>query len=168
MNSLISKQWCGILSGFAVIAWACGSLQAARSVSHYGVTVHFAGDLQTGKFANGEPWIIGPAVVVGIDKPSIPTTTSTTGGAMINPIPGDRPQGFCPRYAGASEVSRYDPALDVSLNYPFTVNAGDSLIVARAIGEEAENSFHGYRAMVESIVGFTFFSEAPPEGSFRP
>lgn len=139
-----------------------------KSVSHYGVTVYFADDHEVGKFANGEPWIIGPATVTAIDKPSIPITTSTTGGAMINPIPGDHPQGFCPRYSGATESCRYDPVLDVSLKYPFTVNAGDSLIVARAIGEEAEHDGGAYRAMVESVVGFTFLAEAPPSGSFRP
>ncbi len=150
-----------LLSLLSVLLGAIPSY-AAQFVSHYGVTVHFADDHSVGKFANGEPWIIGPVTVTGIDKPSIPLTSPYTGGAMINPIPSG-PQGFCPRNSQPTERAVYDPTLDVSLKYPFKLAVGDSLIVARSIEPPNDNANY-----IESIVGFTVLGEVPPDGSFRP
>ena len=137
-------------------------LHGADSISYYGVTLHFSVDCIVGKFADGEPWIVGPVSVTGIDKPSIPLDSKFTGGAMINPIPGGL-QGFCPRNSDPTLVHRYDASLDVSLKYPFTLAAGDSLIVARTTEPPNDTA-----NMIESIVGFTVLASAPPEGSFRP
>lgn len=166
MNKSFKKNLIGALSGLFAISWIPIPLQAAKSVSHYGVTVYFAEDHLIGKFANGEPWIIGPVTVTGIDKPSVPLTTQTTGGAMLNPTPGGK-QGFCPRYTQQSDHP-YDLSLDISLQYPFTAKAGDSLVVARAIGQEAQQSGGAYDAFVDVIVGFIFLAEPPAAGSFRP
>ncbi len=150
-----------LLSGVCFIKLA----QAGSSITYYEVTLHFQEDtIVSGKFANGEPWIIGTLTVTGIDNPTLPISSTRKGGAMINPIPGGK-QGFMPQLVATPEIPHphgYDPALDVSRHYPFTVNVGDSLVVGRAT--EIENK----AVLMESIVGFTFLATPPPEGSFRP
>ena len=138
-------------------------LRAAQSVSHYGITWTFSADRPTGKFANGEPWVVGPVTITAIDKPSVPLGSTPVGGAMINPIP-NRPQGYCPKYTNIGDRSVYDASLDVSLKYPFDLVAGDSLITARALntGESGGNDH------VDTVSALTVLPAAPPEGSFRP
>ncbi len=164
MNASLSKFFKTSLPWAVAIVLTSNSLYGDQSVTHYGVTVHFAEDHAIGKFANGEPYIVlsGAGSVTSIDKPSIPSDSVYTGGAMLNPVPGGL-QGFCPRNSNPTNPVRYSAALDVSLSYPFTVNAGDSLIVATSI--DAPLAGNNY---VQSIVMFTFLPEAPPEGSFRP
>lgn len=166
MDKLFTKLPKGVFYGLFVFSWISISLQAANFVSHYGVTVHFADDHLIGKFANGEPWVVGPVTVTGIDKPSAPADPAYPGGAMVNPVPGFA-QGFCPNYTSVSEHP-YNPKLDVSLNYPFTVNAGDSLIVARSIPWANHSDGGGYDACVDVVVGMIFLAEPPPADSFRP
>ena len=138
-------------------------LRAAQSVSHYGITWTFSADRPTGKFANGEPWVIGPVTITAIQKPSVPVDSTPVGGAMINPIP-NRVQGYCPRYTNAGDRSVYDASLDVSLKYPFDLATGDALVTARALntGEAGGNNY------VDTICILTVIAAAPPEGSFRP
>lgn len=162
MNTIFSHLSRGVLVSLLFTGLCVVPLHAVNSINHYEVTVRFAGDHQVGQFANGEPWIVGPVTVTGIDKPSVPIDSVYTGGAMINPVPGG-PQGFCPRNNEPSNPVRYSAGLDVSLNYPFAVQAGDSLIVARSIDTPAAGNNY-----VKSIVVFTFLSSPPPAGSFRP
>lgn len=152
------------VGSLGIFALALSPVHAADSVSHYGVTVHFAEDHPTGQFANGEPYIVlsGAGSVTGIDKPSIPIDSIFTGGAMLNPVPGGL-QGFCPRNNNSTNPVRYSAALDVSLICPFNVNTGDSLIVATSI--DAPLAGNNY---VQSVVVFTFLAETPAAGSFRP
>lgn len=164
---------CGVANcniGYTASAHSCvasnsGQITAAKSISYYGVTIHFSEFHSVGKFANGEPWVVGPVTVTGIDKPSLPINSPRTGGAMINPIPGGA-QGFASSLVSTDAIPHvhgYKASLDVSLKYPFVVKAGDSLIVSRA-SETEPNSPN----LVEVIIGLIVFDRAPPEGSFRP
>ena len=146
------------------------SLQAANSVTHNGVTVHFTPDRTIGYWANGEPYISGGSITVsGIDKPNFPEGSGgAVGGAMINPLVGETRQGFCPRDTWDATAHYYDQRLDVSLRYPFNVTEGESLVVARAIGEGHEDEGGAYSAYIDSIVGFLVLPTDPPAGSFRP
>ena len=138
-------------------------LRAAQSVSHYGITWTFSADRPTGKFANGEPWVVGPVTITAIDKPSVPVGSTRTGGAMVNPVP-NRPQGYCPTFAAPYERSHYDSSLDVSLKYPFDLAVGDSLITAAAL-DNGENSGNNY---VDRVCVLTVLASEPPDGAFRP
>ncbi|MBC7766445.1 chitobiase/beta-hexosaminidase C-terminal domain-containing protein, partial [Arenimonas sp.] len=142
------------------------------SLTYYGVTLTFATSTanpefpQCGQFANGEPWLVAPKVIItNINKPPVPLDSNNIGGAMINPVPLHA-QGYAPGL-GAGHPHVYNPSLDVSLGVstltPLLVNAGDSLIVARGTHPPGDNA-----NLIESIVGFVVLNQVPPAGSFRP
>src|SRR4030043_156535 len=54
-------------------------LHAATSVSKDGIVWTFDKDYTVGQFANGDYWVVGPVKV---------TSTTATGGSMVNPTPG--------------------------------------------------------------------------------
>ncbi len=151
--------------------------EVCSSITYYQVTLTFATTTENpefprcGKFANGEPWLVASKVIItNIYNPSIPLGDAYTGGAMINPVPSNFSQGYASRFwpGSATQAHHYDPALDVSLHYPFNLYMGDSLIVARLIGASAENDGGAYIAHVDSVIGFIVLDQIPPEGSFRP
>ena len=91
-----------------------------------------------GTFVNGDYWVIGPVIIIGIDPKSINNSGRAINGSMINPSPADEStfnmdQGY--DYAiGTSEAERntYNEALNVAWGVdsesPLIVSTGSSLI----------------------------------------
>ncbi len=134
------------------------------TIEHFGVTWTFAGTVVHGTFANGEPWVVGPCSCTAVDLPphQFPDTNTLAGGMMLNPMPlGD--QGYAPHIPVGYEFA-YDADLDVSLQLPLSLVAGDALVATRTrftASEPGKNSIY-------VLVGLVVLASAPAAGSFRP
>ena len=100
-NKLILRY----VSSAAIIA-SPANLHAASvdHISQYGITWTFQGNHESGQFANGDYWVVGPVSIIAIDPPSVEQigTTTLTGftpggsdpeprtmnGSMLNPMTG--------------------------------------------------------------------------------
>lgn len=140
-----------------------GLANAATSASQWGITWTFSEDRPTGKFANGDWWVVGPVTITNITPRPGHDGNPRNGGSMINPIPG-RTQGFY----GDSNSPPYDAAKNVSLRLPVTIQSGNSLYSTInnpdtwAAGAAAERTYFKETAIL------TILPAAPPAGSFRP
>lgn len=135
--------------------------QAAKSVSHYGITWTFLEDRPTGVFANGEPWVVGPVTIKRIDPVSNDSNPveGTRNGSMLNPIPNTR-QGFDSEPNTGIPETQYDAGKNVALKLPLQLASGD--ILASSITRKA------YPRFIDFVCVLTVLETSPPEGSFRP
>ena len=100
------NQFIGLYALTALIVAASPHLhaEAVNKISQYGITWTFKGKHESGQFANGDYWVVGPVNIIGIDPPSVEQigTTTLTGftldgsdpkprtmnGSMLNPMTG--------------------------------------------------------------------------------
>jgi len=139
-----------------------GTASAATSVSQFGITWAFDQDYETGQFANGDYWVVGPVTIVGIDPPSV-SGSRVMNGSMINPVGGSHQHGFD---SAASYDSSLNVALDVDSGNPLEVLANSSLVSTISLATPI-NSF-GVVHPVDTAAVLTVLDSAPAEGSFRP
>jgi len=149
-----------MLAFFTLTIFLCANSLGATQVSQFGITWSFDGDYQTGRFANGDYWIIGPVTIVGI-SPSSNSGGRVVNGSMINPSPSD---GLVQGYDSAT--LQYSDSLNVGLNVSssnrLTVSNDSSLVSTISI------SAAGNRPQLRTCAILTVLDSAPPEGSFRP
>ena len=137
---------------------------AATSVAQYGITWTFNQDRQVGQFINGDWWVVGPVTLTNID-PKTTATLDYSNGSMINPVPG-QPQGLY--YDSGTKSPPYSTALNISLQLPVTVQAGNSVYSTVdnpdtwTVGAAAEKTWFKETAVL------TVVAAAPAAGSFRP
>ena len=143
---------------------------AATQISQHGITWTFDRDYTTGKFANGDNWVVDPGngvVIINIDPASYSAGT-TVSGAMINPSPKDgNAQGFDERSGALGYTESLNVALDVSLGNPLTVRAGESLVsTTPRYGPTPDNS--KLTPYIDAAAILTVLSNVPAKNSFRP
>ena len=68
--------------------------EPAMSVSQFGIKWGFDKVYPTGRFANGDYWVIGPVKIVGISPKSQEVDGRTKHGSMVNPTTEPRIQGY--------------------------------------------------------------------------
>lgn len=131
----------------------------ATSLSQYGITWHFANEVQFGQFVNGDYWVIGPVTIEHI-TPAGEFHQESGGfrnGSMLDPeVVGG--QGFDSR-----EGHAYQATLDVSNRLPLTIEPTTSLVSSR--GDVSRDSL---RRWVSDYAILTVVDKAPPTNSFRP
>jgi hypothetical protein len=156
------------------------------SLTQHGITWRFVGPIRSGKFANGDYWVLGPVDLVEVTPSSQSTngtwtnhngTHSWTGsrtmnGSMINPSPTDgAAQGYdSETYAWHPNNGRiYSPNYDesknavsgINENNPLNLQPGQSLV--STISHD-----HGSRPQLATAAVLTVLDSEPPAGSFRP
>lgn len=140
------------------------ALSAATSVTYDGFTWTFDGDYTVGTFVGGEPYVVAPSGLqitdISPDDTDDADATYVHNGSEINPVPNRGTQGFTSRYSLFQFV--YDPALNVSLSYPFSLSPGDAL-VSSMTGEPSSTNDYCTRMAV-----LTVLASAPAANSFRP
>src|SRR5688572_28563372 len=112
--------------GFLLLLIVSSPLQAATSVSQWGITWTFDKDYPTGQFVNGDWWVVGPVKIV-----SIGTNLHAEGfapkpgedGSMVNP-PTHAKQGYDNR------LNSYDEKLNAGLINGKPIAADNPLDVA--------------------------------------
>jgi hypothetical protein len=123
--------------------------ETTSQISQYGITWTFSGQHESGQFANGDYWIVGPVSIIGINPPSaeISGTTSLTGftpggtnplprtmnGSLLNPVTPSVPgiQGFdSDVYCWHPTAGKmYPPKYNASLNVALGVDADHPLVL---------------------------------------
>lgn len=152
LNRSFGRFW---LAAVLVSLLGAPAAFAAKSISQFGVTWTFDRDYQTGQFANGDYWVVGPVKVTSIS----PKPASGMHGSMINPgVNGS--QGFDSRIRN----NPYSADLNVALKMPLTVKPGSSLLSSISHTTKAS----GDNPQLKTIAILTVLDKAAPAGSFRP
>jgi hypothetical protein len=126
------------------------------SITQYGITWIFDKKYLTGRFINGDWWIMGPVTITGID----PAPGQGRNGSMINPRPG-RYQAYDDRVDG------FKPPL--GLQVPFVLNPGESLISSISSPQTNPPGYSTQNPVwLRSASILTCLAAPPPEDSFRP
>lgn len=143
----------------------------AMEITQFGITWYFDREYQTGRFANGDYWVIGPVTIVFINPPSVilhdGINKRIINGSMINPSPR---YGNVQGYDNAMAANEYNPGYNaarpgsslLSEDNPLVIQPGSSLISAESI-EAPEN-----RPQLKTAAILTVLASPAPEGSFRP
>ena len=69
-------------------------LLRASTLQQWGITWKFDEDYSVGQFANLDFWVVGPVTIIGIDPASTLEDSRVKNGAMLNPSPGEKSQGY--------------------------------------------------------------------------
>lgn len=160
MQSLSGARWLRTLTavfGFVTVSF---SATAATSLTQFGITWTFDRDYPTGRFANGDFWVVGPVTIVDITPRSfVNANGATLHGSMTNPAL-NRAQGYDSRI----QQHDFDPALNVARRFPITLPAGTSLLSAESLVPNTS----GDKPQLKTIAILTVLDAPAPEGSFRP
>ncbi|MBW8015845.1 MAG: hypothetical protein FVQ82_06630 [Planctomycetes bacterium] len=160
-----SKIRIAIMLPFITLSiFICANSFGATQVSQFGITWTFDGDYQTGQFANGDYWVVGPVTIISINPPST-GGGRVMNGSMVNPSPsGGTMQGYdSSMYGGGGQYSdALNFALNVSSSNRLTLATGSSLVSSISF------SAGGNLPQTRTSAILTVLSSAPPAGSFRP
>jgi hypothetical protein len=159
MLNMINKSKSGVrFAAFLIISVLTlpQILNAASTVSQFGITWTFDKDYTTGQFANGDYWVVGPVTITSINPPST-AGSRVKNGSQVNPSGGSSSQGY-----DSSMAVSYSASLNKALTMPLTLPAGSSLI--SSISQDSA----GALPQLRTAAILTVLSSAPPAGSFRP
>ena len=140
----------------------------ARSVERFAIRWTFDREVPCGEFVNGDPWVVGPALLVAIDPPSRKVGQRTLNGSMLDPDPGRGTiQGYdSAMYGKYATPEDYDPALNVGLDLstarPLLLRSSCSLVSAISVPEP------NARPQLRSAAILTVLDRPPPPDAFRP
>jgi len=135
-------------------------------LERHGVTWTLREPAANGRFANGDPWVLGPVDVVAIAPAARADGERLRNGSMSNPDPRCERQGYDSAMFGDGAAGGFDRALDVahgvSRERPLRLLPGTSLV--SAISDPAAGA-------LPQLIGcavLTCLAEAPPADAFRP
>jgi len=159
------------------------SLNAATSITQYGITWSFDKDYPSGQFCTGDYWVVGPVQVIGITTDlHAPGFIPKVGedGSMVNPGT-DNKQGYDNRLISyqASLNAALINGQPISPNNPLPLQVNSSLVsmVSWLLRTETDAEpgiprfNRGTNApcpATRSGAILTVLPAAPPKGSFRP
>jgi len=145
---------------------AAGEPNRAESLTRHGITWRFEGPYVTGTFANGDPWVVGPVRIVGIEPRSVEVGGRVVNGSMIDPDPRSVRQGYDSALGGAEFGDRYDAAANVALGVsrqrPLVLLPDRSLVSVQSRPEAKETP------TLQSAAVLTCLAVPPPPDAFRP
>lgn len=133
-----------------------------NSVSQYGITWRFGEARPTGRFINGDWWVVGPVDVVEVT----PGWDGKHNGSMINPRYGNH-HGYDARF-------NFDASLRAK--FPAVVNPGKSIVsvISWQTGEKGApdivegSSIPIPRPALKTAAVLTVLDSQPPRNAFRP
>jgi hypothetical protein len=125
--------------------------QAADMITQYGITWTFDQTYETGQFANGDYWVVGPVTITAIT----PDFDGSVNGWEVNPV-----------YAGDQGFDSFCGNFDASLvpDLPYVALPGQSIVKSVA-------SDHSTRNCLQTATVLTVVAAIPPGGGatvFRP
>jgi hypothetical protein len=152
-----------IIGGTEPVPTVVGHVAA---IEHFGTTWSFDRPVQSGRFANGDWWVIGPVHIVAIAPASVQDGGRVRHGSMLDPDPKLHTQGYDSAMFGDGARGRFEPSLNVGLGVsrqqPLVLQPGHSLVSATSCPEA------GSLPQLDSCSVLTCLAEAPPAGAFRP
>lgn len=140
-------------------------IDTTQTIEQHGITWYFSEQIQYGKFANGDYWVVDPGNGVKITKISPgytthPTTGRAMNGSMTNP--------------NAAATQGYDgyTNYDQTLNAGFGISPTTPLVLSKNVSlvSTISNLDAGVsnKPFVNSSAVLTCLASPPPMGSFRP
>lgn len=145
----------GLLRALPALALAvCGSpafAEPATSVTQYGITWTFDKAHETGQFASGDPWVVGPVTITSVS----PEPTGTRNGSCLDPQPNK--QGYDDRGG--------EFAPDDQVSFPATLDPDRSLVSSISKPEGAEIKNVG---CLDAQAVLTVVAAPQPPGALRP
>lgn len=116
---------------------------------------------QTGVYANGEPWIVGPVTITDIAPASTDIDGRVRNGTQINlDILNKANQG----YDSSDEYGTWSAALNVSPNY----TASDLVVTQGSVISSLTKVTAGERPIIDKLGILTVVATPPTANSFRP
>jgi len=154
-----------VLAGFGCVLGAKNAVASAKmsSVSQHGVTWHFEEARPTGRYVNGDWWVLGPVTITNISPESVEVDGRVMHGSMLNP-PASNSQGYD---SNVPTQMPYEEDLNVApsrTGRPLVIREG-SVVSAISLGERHHR--FGNRWLSDMAV-LTAVEEEPDEGAFRP
>ncbi len=139
----------------------------STQVSQFGITWTLDNAYETGQFANGDYWVVGPATIIGISPASTVSGTRTINGSMLNPSPRE---GNVQGYDSAMYANTYAPELNVARPNQRAVSTANPLIVPvnSSIVSTVSIAPGNNRPQLKTAAILTVLATRPLEGSFRP
>ena len=98
----------------------------STQITQFGITWTFDGEYQTGQFANGDYWVVGPVSIISITPESRNVSGRTMNGSMINPSPRD---GNRQGYDSAMSATVYDANVNAARPHSQNLSAANPLFV---------------------------------------
>ena len=142
-------------------------LARTSSVTRFGITWRFDRSVPTGVFANGDPWVVGPVAVVGIEPRTRTLGPRTMNGSMVNPTARHQVQAYDSAMFGPyRESGSYRERLNVGQG----VGPADPLLLAphSSLVSTVSVPTGGARPQLDTAAILTVLEEPAPPGSFRP
>ena len=137
-----------------------GAGTQASSVSVGIITVDFQDEVGVGQYANGDKYIYDSGSGITIAGP---ISSNDRDGMMLNIVPGKNvSQGFDSRVQNTT----YSEELNIATQLPYTLQAGDSLVVCKSFADDATGDNPQLEEIAVIIVEDA--NNLPPVGSFRP
>jgi hypothetical protein len=137
-----------------------------RQVERHGITWHFAADCIVGAFANGDPWVVGPVVIVAIEPASVEVLGRIVNGSMVDPDPSTMQQGYDTCLFGDEKGERYSAQLNVgfglSAAHPLELHAPVSLVSVQSRADRKA------LPLLQTAAVLTVLSVPPAPDAFRP
>lgn len=140
------------LPALAIAAWSSPVLaEPASSISQYGITWTFDKEYETGQFATGDHWVVGPVTITSVS----PEPTGTRNGSCVNPAGGR--QGYDDRGG--------EFATDDQIAFPAVLQPDQSLVssASKPEGVEIQNA-----GCLQSQAVLTVVSAPQSPGALRP
>jgi hypothetical protein len=154
---------------------SCSTCRAAAvdRVSQYGITWIFDRAYETGTFANGDYWVVGPVKIIQIT----PDYNGKHHGWQVNPVPNSGPAFDCGMYYNSGTGSpAFTPSNVPAL--PYVAQPGTSIVKAISIVSDPANCLNcvddgaDYHAScLKTSAVLTIVSAVPADSgtkSFRP
>ncbi len=134
-----------------------------EQIKSFAITWTFDKPYRFGRFANGDPWVVGPVVITSIDPLCVVDDGATKHGSMINPSPNSRTVGYDSDLTGGGVQPIYSDELNVARpgSFPLVVEPGSSLISTKSYMGNMK------RQLSDASV-LTVVTEPMKEGDFRP
>ena len=137
-------------------------VELTDKITQNGVTWTFDKQVASGRFVNGDYYIVGPVTVINID----PKPENGRNGSSLNPAPNADKSGYDSRL----EMSRYDPSMRAPL--PVSMKPGDMLVSSISVEKvgEIQNWLKksASHSPIKSYSVLTCLAVEPPKDAFRP
>ncbi len=150
----------------------CRFTYGEQQIVQFGITWTFDKDYTVGQFANGDYWVFGPVIIIGINPASVELNGRIINGSMVNPSPKlGQKQGYdSAMYGRIARPGDYDPDLnvarpdgrDLSESNPLVLPPDCSLVSATSTPHTNDPT------VLQTAAILTVLGDSAPEGSFRP
>lgn len=163
-----------------VVLWALSSVSFAEqrtALSQYGITWTFDQAYETGQFANGDWWVVGPVSVVSIDPPVLRIVREGEDddflhGSMVNPVAADA-QSYDSRANGYNHAKNV--GLGVTPSSVLALQPISSLVSSISFVDCDDPDAHcpngSMRPVLKTAAVLTVLATVPPDSGatmFRP